>query len=57
MKIFSMNMISFFFLFIEEKPLNIDPVVTERLLLHRLDSVDEWSLDDDLNTRRTNLND
>jgi hypothetical protein len=45
------------FLFLEEKPLNVDPVVTERLLLHRLESVDEWSLDGDMNTRRTNVND
>jgi p-aminobenzoyl-glutamate transporter AbgT len=52
---FSMNMICFFF--IEEKPLNVDPVVTERLLSRRLESVDEWSLDDDLNSRRTSLND
>jgi len=46
-----------FYSFQKEKPLNIDPVVTERLLLHRLESVDEWSLDSDLNTRRTSLND
>ncbi len=44
-------------LFIEEKSLQPDPVATERLLLHRLESVDEWSLDGDLNTRRTSLND
>jgi len=55
--IFSTIITSFFFLFIEEKPLNIDPVVTERLLLHRLESIDEWSLDGDLNPRRTSLDD
>lgn len=42
---------------VEEKPINGDSVVTERLLLRRLESVDEWSLDGDSNGRRTNLND
>ena len=46
-----------FFVFLEEKPTNIDPIASERLLLHRLESVDEWSLDSDLNTRRSNVND
>lgn len=46
-----------FFSVIEEKPLNIDPVVTERLLLRRLESADEWSLDGELNTRRISLDD
>ncbi|CAF2419911.1 unnamed protein product [Rotaria sp. Silwood2] len=41
----------------KEKPLNSDLVATERLLLRRLESTDEWSLDGDSNTRRTNLND
>jgi hypothetical protein len=36
---------------------NNDPVVTERLLLHRLESVDEWSLDGDITIRRTTPND
>ena len=45
------------FSFTEEKPVHVDPVVTERLLLRRLESADEWSLDNDLNTRRTNVND
>ncbi len=36
---------------------NNDPVVMERLLLNRLESVDEWSLDGDLNTRRTSAKD
>jgi len=29
----------------------------ERLLLNRLESVDEWSLDGDINNRRTSVND
>ncbi|CAF3363917.1 unnamed protein product [Rotaria sp. Silwood1] len=41
----------------KEKPVNTDLVATERLLLRRLESADEWSLDGDSNTRRTSLND
>jgi len=52
-----LNQQYFFFVFLEEKPTNIDPIASERLLLHRLESVDEWSLDSDLNTRRSNVND
>ena len=33
--------------------MNNDPVVMERLLLNSLESVDEWSFDGDLNTRRS----
>lgn len=44
-------------LFIEEKPLNSDPALSERIHYHRLDSVDEWSIDGDLNTRRATIDD
>jgi hypothetical protein len=50
-----MNLV--FVFFVEEKPVYVDSIVTERLLSHRLESVDEWSLDSDINTRRTNVND
>ena len=42
---------------IEEKSLNSDPALTERVLYHRIDSVDEWSIDGDLNTRRSSADD
>ncbi|CAF0786086.1 unnamed protein product [Rotaria sordida] len=41
----------------KEKPVNTDLVVTERLLLRRMESADEWSVDGDSNTRRTSLDD
>lgn len=47
----------FLLFFIEEKPVNNDSVATERLLLHRLESVDEWSIDGDTKARRTSLDD
>ena len=47
----------FVFVFIEEKALNSDPALTDRIVYHRLDSVDEWSLDGDLNTRRATIDD
>ncbi|CAF1300263.1 unnamed protein product [Rotaria magnacalcarata] len=41
----------------KEKSTNGDTATTERLLLRRLESADEWSLDADPNIRRTSLND
>ncbi|UJR27562.1 hypothetical protein I4U23_008844 [Adineta vaga] len=41
----------------KEKPVNNDSIVTERLLLHRLESTDEWSVDGEVNIRRTSVND
>ena len=46
-----------FVVVVEEKPAHVDPIVTERLLLHRLESVDEWSLDGEVSLRRTSVND
>ncbi|CAF1353370.1 unnamed protein product [Adineta steineri] len=44
-------------IFKKKKHMDIDPVVTERLLLRRLESVDEWSIDGETNMRRTHAND
>ncbi|CAF0811598.1 unnamed protein product [Adineta steineri] len=46
-----------FYILQKEKHMDIDPVVTERLLLRRLESVDEWSIDGETNIRRTHAND
>ena len=49
---------SSFFFSLEEKPvIGNDSVASERLLSYRLESVDEWSLEGDLNTRRTSARD
>ena len=50
-------MLYFSFLSIEEKSVTADSAATEQLLLRRSESGDEWSLDDDLNTRRESQND
>ena len=49
--------ICFFFLVEEKQANHADHALSERLLLHRLESIDEWSLDGESNTRRTSLHD